>query len=128
MRVLFVDDESSIREMLTAFCKLLDVEHRTARDGDEALAICAAEPIELVVTDLDMPGMTGIDLARALREKHPRLGLFAFTGESGVFPLRDLEGVFDKLFFKPTDYSRLLAQAITFLAIRKYPFLATAAN
>ena len=78
--ILFVDDEQPIRDMLGRHFDLLGYQTRKAQNGREALAILDRETIEVVVTDLLMPVMGGVELMRELRTDHPTVGFFAMTG------------------------------------------------
>lgn len=78
--ILFVDDEQPIRDMLARHFDLLGYRTHTAQNGREALAILDRSSIEVVVTDLLMPVMGGVDLMRELRADHPTIGFFAMTG------------------------------------------------
>jgi CheY-like chemotaxis protein len=124
MRVLFVDDDKSVCDLLTVFCSSLGMEFRTVNRAQEALELCEEEDFTLVVTDLQMPEMDGMALAIELRQRYPGMAIYAFTGDSRVYPMKMLRESFDKVFLKPSDYSRLIADAMKYLAIRKYPFLA----
>jgi two-component system phosphate regulon response regulator PhoB len=68
-RVLVVDDEAHIVQVVALKFRNAGLEVATAGDGDEALALLEREPFELVVTDLQMPAMSGIELARAMAER-----------------------------------------------------------
>src|ERR1039457_7560034 len=69
MRILVVDDEPQITRVLRTSLQSNGHEVTVARDGAEALAqFLKAEP-ELVITDLAMPGMDGIELTREIRER-----------------------------------------------------------
>ena len=65
-RVLVVDDEAHIVQVVALKFRNAGLEVETAGDGDEALAALRRSPFDLVVTDLQMPVMSGIELARAM--------------------------------------------------------------
>lgn len=67
VRVLVVDDDPVMRELATARLDEAEFEAIPASNGSEALALLRARKFALVITDLDMPGMSGFDLIRALR-------------------------------------------------------------
>jgi signal transduction histidine kinase len=67
VRVLVVDDDPVMRELATARLDEADFEAIPASNGSEALGLLRARKFALVITDLDMPGMSGFDLIRALR-------------------------------------------------------------
>ena len=64
--LLIVDDEDRLRNALARSFRQAGYQIRVAACGEEALAVLAAEPAELVITDLVMPGMDGLALVRAL--------------------------------------------------------------
>ncbi|MGZ3601458.1 MAG: response regulator transcription factor, partial [Ktedonobacterales bacterium] len=66
-RVLVVDDEASVREVLTQYLALEGYAVYQAVDGAEALAIARAVPPDLVVLDLMLPGIDGLEVCRRLR-------------------------------------------------------------
>jgi DNA-binding NtrC family response regulator len=78
--ILFVDDEQPIRDMLARHFEFLGYQTCKAQNGREALMILDREPIEVVVTDLLMPVMNGLELMRELRDNHTTIGFFAVTG------------------------------------------------
>jgi len=67
-RVLVVDDERSIRELLEIFLKKEGFEVRTASAAVEALELARSAEFDLIVSDIKMPGMSGIELLRELRD------------------------------------------------------------
>lgn len=68
-RILVVDDDEKVRFTLKSSLKKLgnDYEIVTAQDGHEALALLQKQPCDLVITDLRMPGMDGLELTQAIR-------------------------------------------------------------
>ena len=71
-RVLVVDDEAHIVQVVALKFRNAGLEVETAGDGDEALAMVRSSRFDIVVTDLQMPTMSGIELARAMAAD-PRL-------------------------------------------------------
>ncbi|HUS67503.1 MAG TPA: response regulator, partial [Kofleriaceae bacterium] len=71
--VLLVDDEEGLRTTLAANLELDGFDVVEAADGIEALAHARRRAFDLVVTDIRMPGMNGVDLFRAIRGLHPRV-------------------------------------------------------
>lgn len=111
--ILFVDDEEIILEMARDVCESEAIGCHTARSGEEALAILGQEHIGIVVTDYNMPGMDGIELARAMRARQFEGPIFAFTGKTARLreALRDgeEESLFARILEKPLDYSRIIS-------------------
>jgi len=67
-KVLVVDDEAHIRHIMAMKLSNAGYEVLTAEDGEEALEVCLAEGPQLVITDYQMPLMTGLEMCRQLRQ------------------------------------------------------------
>jgi signal transduction histidine kinase/CheY-like chemotaxis protein len=78
--VLVVEDNAVNRMIAEEFLRTLGLDTRTAEDGAQALAACAAAPPRVVLMDLQMPVMDGLSATRALRERQQR-------GELPEFPI-----------------------------------------
>src|SRR5688572_17942800 len=78
-RVLVVEDDASARLALQKLLEANGYEIRAAEDGVAALEQLAELPADLVVTDLDMPRMGGMELIGALKERHPGLPVIVTT-------------------------------------------------
>ncbi len=117
MPLLVVDDNPSVCDLLSTLCRQAGIECRIAANGEQALQACARETFRLVITDLQMPGMKGTELARELRQRYPGLRIFCFTGSGGFGEwLEDEEnGLFDGTYLKPYDTSRMIAEALKLL-------------
>jgi CheY-like chemotaxis protein len=79
-RVLVVDDDVSCRNAIGRRLTLLGYDVRLAGSGTEALELFRDEGADLVMTDLRMPAMGGMELIRRLREARPDEPVIAFTG------------------------------------------------
>ncbi|GLX67770.1 helix-turn-helix domain-containing protein [Paenibacillus glycanilyticus] len=85
MNILIVDDEPMIREWFQMTVERTGGDYRIAGEasnGEDALAFCRTHPVDLVVTDIKMPGMNGIDLIKALKEELPRIRSVVFSSYS----------------------------------------------
>lgn len=69
VRILVVDDEAHILHVLSLKLRNAGYDVITAGDGEEGLHVASAESPDLIIADLQMPYMTGIDLCRALAER-----------------------------------------------------------
>ena len=80
--VLVVDDETSIVMVLQSMLTRLGYDVLTAANGRQALELASVGSVDLVVTDIVMPDMNGIELITELQEKHPKLKIIAMSGGS----------------------------------------------
>jgi CheY-like chemotaxis protein len=67
--ILVVDDEAHILHVVSLKLQNAGYNVMTARDGEEALEILGATPVDLVITDYQMPGITGLELARRVHKE-----------------------------------------------------------
>jgi DNA-binding NtrC family response regulator len=79
-RVLVVDDEELYRRAIERILRRVGFDVLMARDALEALQIVAEEPIQLVLCDIQMPGINGLELIRQLHEIEPDLPCIVMTG------------------------------------------------
>ncbi len=82
-RVIFVDDEPNV---LSGFQRMLrpyrdDWDMRFALRGEDALAELDTEPVDVIVTDMRMPGMAGNTLLEIMRERHPDTVRVVLSGQ-----------------------------------------------
>ena len=110
-RVVVVDDEPSLRRMVAGYLARHGFSVRTAADGRELDAWLAAEPAELVVLDLAMPGEDGFSIARRLRAAGATTPILLLTAaEELVDRVVGLELGADDYLTKPFDLRELLAR------------------
>ena len=80
MKVLVVDDEAPVRDMVAAFLERHKYQAFQACDGGEALRVLAREAPPIVVTDVMMPGMDGLDLLMEIKKVSPETCVVLMTG------------------------------------------------
>jgi PAS domain S-box-containing protein len=80
--VLLVEDESSVRRVARRALELYGFRVLEASDGAEALALAETEKVDLLLTDVMMPGVPGPALVASLRERHPRLPALYMSGHT----------------------------------------------
>ncbi|MGQ9728936.1 MAG: GAF domain-containing protein [Candidatus Fervidibacter sp.] len=90
-KVLVVEDQYLVLQTVEAQLKRLGVDIITARHGGEAWEILRTETVDLVITDLSMPVMNGIELARRIREKFPDLPIILMTGWGDFVPYQEIQ-------------------------------------
>nr|WP_245930587.1 response regulator [Methylobacterium radiodurans] len=81
-RVLVVDDDPEVRHVTASFIRRFGYRETEAASGTAALALLERETFDLVVADLAMPGMSGVDLANLVRARWPDLPLLILTGHA----------------------------------------------
>jgi len=79
-RILVVDDEAPVRRLLARLLEQNGYSCGTAGDARQATVALEAEPFDLLLTDMNMPGESGLDLIRAASEKYPGLATVMVTG------------------------------------------------
>jgi len=114
--ILFVDDEPVLRELALEALSILGRPVLVAKDGAEAVAICAAMPeIRLVITDLMMPGMGGLEACQLIRQHDPTVRVILSSGYTED-NIRDGAGSrFEAFIQKPYRLQELLALARRFI-------------
>jgi DNA-binding NtrC family response regulator len=80
--ILVVDDQPDTAEMLCALLRKRGFDATAVTSGQACLEHLRAHPADVVVTDVEMPGMSGIELCATLRERHPDLLPIVITGHS----------------------------------------------
>jgi len=108
--VLIVDDEQSIRETLAEFLEEEGHAVVVAADVQAAMSTVGETPPDVVVTDIILPGVTGVTLLKQLRQRSPQVQVIVITGEPTVDTATEAvrQGAFDYL-PKPVSRDRLKA-------------------
>jgi len=113
--VLIVDDEVNIRRVLAAMLRREGYEVTTAGDGEQALAVLQKSPVHVVVTDLVMPRMGGMELLRKVAADFPDVPVILITAhgsvDSAVAALK--AGAFDYITkpFEQDELRKVIAKA-----------------
>jgi DNA-binding response OmpR family regulator len=111
--VLVVDDESTIADTLTEILNHSGFAAMSAYDGEEALESALLMPPELLITDVVLPGMSGIELAITMRRVFPECKVLLFSGQactSDLLAAANREGHHFSLLNKPVHPRDLLAR------------------
>jgi DNA-binding NtrC family response regulator len=109
LRVLVVDDEADIRIGIRKLVGRLGIEARTAEDGRAALELLDEEPADLVLTDLSMPRLGGVELLAAIKKRRPETVVMILTGFGTVqSAVQCLQGGAAHFITKPFDNDELL--------------------
>ena len=84
MRILIVDDEEVLRDVLDAVLRREGFEIIPAASGEEALSILDNQDVDLAILDIMLPGISGIDTLRAIRISNPSLPVIVITAFSSI--------------------------------------------
>jgi DNA-binding response OmpR family regulator len=111
-RILIVEDDRSLREALTAFLKVENFEVISASDGEEGFRLANQEKMDLIILDLGLPLMGGLDVCKGLREKRIMTPIIMLTGEKKeeIDKVLGLEFGADDYVTKPFGMKELLAR------------------
>lgn len=108
-RVLLVDDEKEFVSTLAERLEIRGLSVSVAFDGQEAMRILDNEAFDVIVLDVRMPGLSGLEILKRIRTQKPEIPVILLTGHSatrdGIEGMR--LGAFDYL-MKPVDIDRLM--------------------
>jgi diguanylate cyclase (GGDEF)-like protein len=106
--ILIVDDDDAIRDSMHEFVELSGYISSTAASAEEALEVLENKNIDVVITDIILPGMDGLELTDSIRKKHD-IDVIVMTGYSGDYSYEEAisKGASDFV-FKPVRFEELL--------------------
>lgn len=118
--VLVVDDEPLIRDLLVQFLSLRGYRALGVKDGADALSMVEHRPPDLILLDLLMPGMNGVEVLRQLRQKDFAGGVIILTGSHDEEVLEEAWALRpQEVLGKPIDLERLLTSIQLVLVCRE---------
>jgi two-component system KDP operon response regulator KdpE len=111
LNALVVDDESSFRRVLRTSLATSGFAIEEARSGEEAVAILAQSAFDLVLLDVNMPGIGGVEACREIRAHLPKIGIVMVTvQDSETEIVKALEAGADDYITKPIRFRELVAR------------------
>lgn len=122
--ILVVDDQRDVRTLLTRILEAAGYQILSAVDGMDALRLChtVGEPIDLLMTEIQLPGLSGIELAEHFRKLHPLASVLYVSAsadqEVGHTPLAPDSHA---LVHKPFERSYLLQQVQQAMSLASLP-------
>ncbi len=121
LRVLIVDDEEELVSALVERLNLRGFEAQGVTAGTEALDFLGQNPCDVVLLDVKMPGLGGLEVIRRIKDMKPRLEVVLLTGHGSVKSVEDgmALGAFDYL-MKPVKIDNLV-RILTAAAVGKRP-------
>ncbi len=110
-RILVVDDEELVQMMLKEALTELEFEVFAASSGKQALMLLEQQKIQVMIFDLKMPGMNGVELCREVKKLYPATIVYAMSGYHSLFELVDcLSAGFEDYFPKPFDFDVIVRE------------------
>ena len=110
-RVLIVDDEEELVTTIAERLQIRGIQAQTATDGETALQMIEADPPQVVVLDVMMPGLGGIEVLQRMKAQNLKIPVILLTGygstEQGMEGMK--LGAFDYL-MKPCDLNNLISK------------------
>jgi len=112
VKILIVDDERDFVEMLSLRLKEAGEHVFSAYNGEECLDKLAREPVDVVILDIRMPDMDGIEVLKKIKKRFPLTEVIMLTGHGSIeTAVEGMKlGAFDYL-LKPSDFKDLLIKA-----------------
>lgn len=118
-QILIVDDEANIRLTLSALLQRAGYHVTSAGNGEEAVALLERQSFELMLVDLKMPGMDGMQVVAAARQRQPDVAIIVLTGHGSLDTA--VEGLHLRIFdylLKTTEPTQVLERVKAGLAAR----------
>ena len=111
MKILVVEDETIIRENLVTSFKSSGFATESAANGEDGLFLADEYPIDLAVVDIGLPGMSGLDLIKQLRENDNQIPVIVLTArDTWQDKVEGLSTGADDYMAKPFQFEELLAR------------------
>lgn len=124
-RILIIDDDFLVRDMLERLMRKARYDVETAEDGGRAMRLHRRRPVDLVITDIIMPEKEGLETIAEFRKSAPAVKIIAISGGGRIGPSSYLPSSYlrmakmlgaDRTFAKPVDTAQLLATVEELLA------------
>jgi putative nucleotidyltransferase with HDIG domain len=115
IKVLFVDDDQSLLDGFRRILrrKVTNWDMRFAASGEEALRLLSQETADVIISDMRMPEMNGVDLLKRVKERYPHIVRFVLSGYSDKSMIFESVGLTHQFFAKPCD-PELLIKAVDY--------------
>lgn len=106
--ILIVDDDAAIRDSMNEFVQMAGFDSITASSAEEAIEMLATNSVDVVITDIMLPGMDGLELTDRIKKSH-EIDVIVMTGYSGDYSYEEAisKGASDFV-FKPVRFEELL--------------------
>jgi signal transduction histidine kinase/CheY-like chemotaxis protein len=125
-KIIILDDEPDVLDLCKRILEVKGYQITTARDGNEVIALARQEHFDLLLTDIKMPGMTGLEVAQAIKKFFPYIICVTMTGFSTMdTAIEALRLGIDEFILKPFSPDELvstIAKALEKEQLRKENF------
>lgn len=116
MKILFLEDEPTIQEVLTEYMKIQNYEVRTVQNGDDAIGLIKAEEFDMAVLDIMVPGVSGLEVLSYIKENNPEIATIMLSAlEDEKTQLEAFNKYADDYVIKPVSPILLLKRMETIL-------------
>jgi CheY-like chemotaxis protein len=107
-QILVVDDNATIRSVVSDMLTKMDLKVSSVENGEKGMDLFLNNKFDLVITDFNMPGMSGIDLANQIKKKSPSTAIVLMTGDDKEVILSSVKGTsVDHILFKPFTLAKM---------------------
>src|SRR5512138_3616723 len=108
--LLVVDDDEHVRRALRRVLRRTQYRVLDAPDAEAAMSVLSAEPVQVVVSDYRMPGMSGVEFLRAVKDRWPRIQRVLLTGQADSTAIEEAvnQSEIFRFIWKPWDDGHLL--------------------
>ncbi len=113
MRVLVIDDEGGIRALFSDFLEVLGHQADVAASGEEGLDLFDPCRHDLVLTDLLMPGMSGLEVADTIRARCPATPIVVISGSADALDIQRIRGAGFLFLQKPVSIKEFMNTVAT---------------
>jgi len=116
--ILIADDERMIREYFSAVLEKYDVTVTAVETGEEAAAQVAQKRFDLIISDIQMPGMSGVELTRRIRQSDQETPIILITGAATDEMIKEGTSFGAYILRKPMRVEEIMRAVETVLGIK----------
>jgi CheY-like chemotaxis protein len=121
IRLLAIDDQSVILDLISAMGRSMGYLVTTAGSGEEGLRLAQRESFDIILTDLTLPGLSGLDVARRLRQQGNEVPIILVTGWEASLEQSELAAAgINEVLYKPFRMEQLTDVIRSVVAVRKH--------